>query len=157
MTNEIVASLAFIPLNKNQYNKFILNHLEDTELNVDTMEKYQNEGEYYLLFSVITIQKEYRNNPEILYLLLEGFFDKIVQLKKRNITFINMCSEGSTQDGQKFIEKFLDLAIHLKTKVGYNIYKFQNDYQDFNLWFEKFPDYLKNYYRKYLDNEISNN
>lgn len=150
VTDEIIGSIAIIPLNKKQYNKFILNELEDTELNSSNIEEYKEGKEYYLLFSAITIQKEYRNNRYVLYLLLKGFYDKLLDLKYKDINFINMCAEGQTKDGQKFIESFLDLKFYKKTKDNYNIYCYEKDYEDFNKWLENFPNYIESYYNKFI-------
>lgn len=37
-----------------------------------------------------------------------------------------MCAEGQTKDGQKFIEKFLNLKVKNITKEGYKLYSFDN-------------------------------
>lgn len=146
--NKIVGEITILPLSKNQFEKFMINELEDTEINEDTLLEYEDGEKYYLLFSAIAIDKEYRNDRDILSNLLKGLYKKIEELEKRNITFLNMCAEGQTIDGQKFIESFLNLKHKYTTENGYKLYSF-NNVQEYTEWLKKFPKYIINYDKKY--------
>lgn len=146
--NRIVGEITILPLNKEQFSKFMNNELMDTEINEDTLLEYKDNGNYYLLFSAIAIDSEYRQDRMILGLLLKGFYNKLNILKKRNISFLNMCAEGQTLEGQKFIKGFLNLKCKKTTKEGYKLYCF-DDEKDFEEWFNIFPDYIKSYNRKF--------
>ena len=110
------------------------------------------EKSYYLLFSAIAIDKDYRNDRRILSLLLKGFNHKLNELINRNIIFLNMCAEGQTSDGQKFIENFLNLKYQQNTKEDYKLYSFDTD-KEFDDWLKTFPKYIKEYNSMY-DNKI---
>lgn len=153
LRDKIVGEITILPLNYTQFNKFINMTLEDTELESDSLEKYIDNHEYYLLFSCIAISKEYRDNPVILYLLLIGLQEKTNKLNERGISFKNMCAEGQTKDGNKFIESFLNLKEKSCNKNGYVIYCFDDNKKDkFNEWYKKFEIYIKNYYNKKIKN-----
>ena len=146
--NKIVGEITILPLSEVQFQQFITNKLEDTEINEDTLLKYERDKSYYLLFSAIAIDKEYRNERVILSLLMKGFYDKIKYLQENKITFLNMCAEGQTLKGQKFIESFLNLKHKSTTKEGYKLYSFESK-DNFDKWFEIFPKYMHNYNCKF--------
>lgn len=144
----IVGEITILPLSKKQFDRFMLNKLEDTEINEDTLLKFKPNNPCYLLFSAIAIDYRYRDNRIILSLLLTGFYNKLKYLIDKGIIFINMCAEGQTLDGQKFIENFLDLKYKRDTKEGYKLYSFDNT-EDFNIWIQKLPKYINSYNEKY--------
>lgn len=148
--DKVVGEITLIPLSKEQFNKFMINELEDTQINKDTLLEYKTGNEYYLLFSAIAIDPKYRKDRLVLSNLLKGMNEKIQTLIKNEIKFLNMCAEGQTKDGQKFIESFLNLKHKYTTKDGYKLYQF-NDTEEFNEWITKFPTYIDNYDKKYID------
>lgn len=111
----------------------MLNKIEDVEFKAHNLLEYEENGLYYLLFSVIAIAKEYRNDSRVLSCLLKGLNAKINTLLQKNIRFENMCAEGQTKDGQKFIESFLNLKQKNTTENGYKLYSFNNS-KDFVKW-----------------------
>lgn len=146
--NKIVGEITLLPLSSEQFNKFMNNELEDIEINEYTLLEYKDNNKYYLLYSAMAIDSEYRNDKRVLSLLLKGFYDKLVTLKNRGIVFLNICSEGQTLYGQKFAEGFLNLKCKKITKDGYKLYSFDNN-QDFEKWFSIFPDYINNYNKRF--------
>ena len=142
--DKIVGEITLLPLSEEQFIKFMNNTLEDTEINEDTLLKYESNQDYYLLYSAMAIAKEYRNDRIVLSLLLKGFYDKINNLKDREIKFLNMCAEVQTQDGQKFAETFLGLKYKGNTKEGYKLYSF-DDSKEFDEWVTKLPKYIESY------------
>lgn len=146
--DKIVGEITLIPLSEKQFNDFMNNKLEDTDINENTLIKYHDNNKYYLLFSAIAIDKNYRSDRTILSLLLKGLYEKIKQLQNRNILILNMCAEGQTSDGQKFIESFLNLKFKRYTNKGYKLYKF-DCVDEFDDWFKKLPDYISNYNKKF--------
>lgn len=150
--DKIVGEITFLPLSKEQFDKFMSNELEGTEIDGNSLCNYENGKSYYLLFSAIAIDKDYRNDRRILSLLLKGFNHKLNELINRNIIFLNMCAEGQTSDGQKFIENFLNLKYQQNTKEDYKLYSFDTD-KEFDDWLKTFPKYIKEYNSMY-DNKI---
>lgn len=146
--NKIVGEITLLPLSKEQFNRFMTNELEDTEINKDTLLQYKSGGTYYLLLSAIAIDIEYREDKLVLSYLLKGMYEKIQNLMKKGIKFLNMCAEGQTADGQKFIESFLNMQHRYTTKDGYKLYSF-HDTQDLYKWIKKFPEYINIYDKKY--------
>ena len=142
--NKIVGEITLLPLSKKQFDDFMLNKIEDVEFKAHNLLKYEENGLYYLLFSVIAIAKEYRNDSRVLSCLLKGMNVKINTLLQKNIRFENMCAEGQTKDGQKFIESFLNLKQKNTTENGYKLYSFNNS-KDFAEWLKKFPKYIQKY------------
>ena len=142
--DKIVGEITFLPLSKEQFDKFMSIELEDTEIDGNSLCNYENGKSYYLLFSAIAIDKDYRNDRRILSLLLKGFNHKLNELINRNIIFLNMCAEGQTSDGQKFIENFLNLKYQQNTKEDYKLYSFDTD-KEFDDWLKIFPKYIEEY------------
>lgn len=97
----------------------------------------------YQILKKNNYRKEFKDKM-VLSLLLKGFYDKLNSLKDRKINFINMCSEGQTYDGQKFIENFLDLKYKRDTKERYKLYSFDNK-KEFDEWLIRLPKYIKTY------------
>lgn len=146
--NKIVGEITLLPLSKRQFNKFMNNELEDTEINENTLLDYKDGSKYYLCYSAIAIDYTYRDDKLVLGLLLKGLYDKLNYLKNRRIVFLNMCAEGQTLDGQKFVENFLNLKCKKITKDGYKLYSFIDEH-DFENWFKVFPQYIRNYIDKF--------
>lgn len=142
--DKIVGEITLLPLSEEQFIKFMNNILEDTEINEDTLVKYESNQKYYLLYSAMAIASGYRNDRMVLSLLLKGFYDKLNNLKDRGIKFLNMCAEGQTSDGQKFAETFLNLKHKRNTKEGYKLYSF-DDSKEFDEWVTKLPKYIESY------------
>lgn len=146
--DKIVGEITILPLSEEQYIKFMNNKLKDTEINYNTLLNYESNKSYYLLFSAIAIDPEYRNNRLILSLLLKGLYDKICYIQNKKISFTNMCAEGQTLEGQKFIESFLDMKYKNKTKEGYKLYSFDAS-KEFDNWLNKLPKYIESYDNKF--------
>lgn len=146
--NKIVGEMTLLPLSEEQFNKFMINELEDTEINSEILLSYKRNQSYYLLFSAIAIDPKYINDRMILSLLLKGLSDKIRYLQNKNIKFLNMCAEGQTLEGQNFIENFLDLKYRRDTKEGYKLYSFDST-KDFDDWLVKLPKYIESYNNKF--------
>jgi len=147
-TDKIVGEITLLPFTEEQFNDFLYNKLHDTQINSDNILKYEPGLKCYLLFSAIAIDKEYRKDREVLGLLIKGLYEKIQNLLERNVVFLNMCSEGQTLDGQKFIENFLNLKHKETTKEGYKLYSFDSKVE-FDRWFNVFPKYIDEYNKKY--------
>ena len=144
----IVGEMTLLPLTDKQFTDFMKNELSDTELNYESLEAYEDNNTYNLLASAVAIDKKYRDDKLVLSYLLKGMNKKINDLMSRGIKFKNMCAEGQTLDGQKFIKNFLNLKEKCITKEGYKLYSF-DDEKDFFKWYEKFPVYIEEYDRKY--------
>ncbi len=148
ISNCIVGEITLLPLNDEQFIKFIKNELSDTELNHKTLESYKDNTCYNLLLSAIAIDKKYREEKAVLSYLLKGLNQKINSLLSKEIKFKNMCAEGQTKEGQKFLESFLDLKEKGLTKEGYKLYSFDNT-DEFLKWFKRFPKYIEEYDKKF--------
>lgn len=72
--DKIVGEITLLPLSEEQFIKFMNNILEDTEINEDTLVKYESNQNYYLLYSAMAIASGYRNDRMVLSLLLKGFY-----------------------------------------------------------------------------------
>lgn len=142
LEDKIVGEATILPLTNEQYDKFMNNELDDTD--IDKIIEYKPNIECYLLFSVLAIDKEHRNEKIILSLLLEGINKKIDYLINKDINFLNMCAVGETDDGRKFIEGFLNMKYIKDTKEGYKLYSFK-DKEEFDNWKKIFPSYIEKY------------
>lgn len=142
--DKIIGEITILPLSKIQFYRFISNELEDTEINENSLLKFEKNNSYYLLFSAIAIDPDYRNDKIVLSLLLKGFNNKLNYLIKDGIHFLNMCAEGQTIEGQKFIDGFLNLKYQRSTSEGYKLYAFNNS-QEFDNWLNNFPKYINEY------------
>lgn len=147
--SELCGSIEIVPLDAETYDKYLRrNNFDDANFTSADIAQYHNGGEYYLLFSAISIAPKYRQTPEVLLRLLQGFYKKLELLRERGIVFLNMCAGAQTTDGAGFIEKFLDLKWCGVSKSASKVYKFQTDRTDFNAWFARFPEYIESYRTK---------
>ena len=142
--DKIVGEITLLPLSNEQFNKFMKNELEDSEINSYTLLKYKKNFSYYLLLSAIAIHPTYKDEKLVLSLLLKGLKDKLEYFSNNGIKFLNICAEGQTLDGQKFIESFLNLKFKRCTKEGYKLYSFENT-EELNNWLQVFPKYIESY------------
>lgn len=142
--NKIVGEITLLPLSEKQFQNFMKDRLHDAELDVLNLLTYEEKCLYYLLFSAIAIDKDYRTDRLVLSYLLKGLYNKINDLRNRKVRFRNMCAEGQTKDGQKFLESFLNLTQKNTTKEGYKLYSFNNE-EEMNKWINIFPEYIEKY------------
>ena len=149
----IVGEMTLLPLTDKQFTDFMKNELSDTELNYESLESYEDNNTYNLLISAVAIDKKYRDDKLVLSYLLKGMNKKINDLMNRGIKFKNMCAEGQTLDGQKFIKNFLNLKEKCITKEGYKLYSFYDE-KEFFKWYEKFPIYIEEYDRRIVNRNI---
>ncbi len=145
--NKIVGEITLLPINETLFNKFINDELCDTEISEEELLIYKSDINCYLLFSAIAIDKNHRHEKKVLSLLLEGLNLKIEKLISKNINILNMCSEGQTIEGQKFIENFLNMECQNITKQNYKLYCYK-DTKTFLIWAKKLKTYINNYNKK---------
>lgn len=146
--NKVIGEITLLPLNEQQFNKFMIDELHDTELGGESLEVYEPFNNYYLLFSVIAIDIDYRDDRKVLSLLLNCMIEKLEHLAKNNINFVNICAEGQTEDGKKFIENFLNLKAKFITKDRYKLYSIETN-NTFNNWKNLFKSSVASYDKKY--------
>ena len=75
--NKIIGEITILPLSEEQFNKFMSNELEDTDINEESLLTFTPNFSCYLLFSTIAIDPKYRNDRRVLSLLLTGLNYKI--------------------------------------------------------------------------------
>ncbi len=142
--DKIVGEITLLPINETLFNKFINDELCDTEISEEDIIIYKSGIDCYLLFSAIAIDKNYRHEKKVLSLLLEGLSLKIEKLFCGNVNILNMCSEGQTAEGRRFIEKFLNMQCQKVTSANYKLYCYEKT-KDFLKWSKKFKTYISNY------------
>ena len=53
--DKIVGEITLLPFSEEQFNRFMNNTLEDTEINEDTLLEYKSNENYYLLYSFLLV------------------------------------------------------------------------------------------------------
>ncbi len=120
--NEVIASVNILPLNERTFYDIYNNKMNEADVIDSQIEKYENNKEYYLYLSSISINKNYRNNYRVITTLLKGCIDLYEILIDRNIKIIKIMADASTEHGEKICKKLLKMNYIRDTSHESKIY-----------------------------------
>ena len=119
---EIIASVNILPLDKQVFYDIYNNKMNESDVIDSQIERYENNKEYYLYLSSISISKKYRNDYRVIITLLKGCIKLYKLLIDRNIKIIKIMADASTIHGEKICKKLLKMDYIRKTSHGSKIY-----------------------------------
>ncbi len=120
--NEIIASVNILPLNKETFYDIYYTRMNEADIKDSQIERYENNKEYYLYLSSISIHKKYRNHYYVIIALLKGCISLYKKLADKNIKIIEMMADASTEHGEKICNKFLNMKYIADTNHHSKIY-----------------------------------
>ncbi len=120
--NEIIASVSILPLNKKTFYDIYEDKMHESDVVCSQIEKYENNGTYFMYLSSISIDKKYRNSYRVITTLLRGCIDMLNTLLERNIKIEKIMAEASTIHGQKICKKLLNMDYIRNTRYNTKIY-----------------------------------
>ena len=120
--NEVIASVNILPLKEQTFYDIYNNKMNEADVIDSQIERYENNKEYYLYLSSISINKNYRNNYRVITTLLKGCIDLYTLLTNRNIKIIKMMADASTEHGEKVCKKLLKMDFIRDTSHNSKIY-----------------------------------
>lgn len=122
INNEVIASVNILPLNRKTFYEIYDNKMNEADVIDSQIETYENNKEYYLYLSSISISQNYRNNYNVIITLLKGCINLYKLLINRNITIIKIMADASTEHGEKICKKLLKLNYIRDTSHNSKIY-----------------------------------
>ena len=120
--NKVIASVNILPLNERTFYDIYNNKMNEADVIDSQTETYEDNKEYYLYLSSISINKNYRNNYRVITTLLKGCIDLYKLLTNRNITIIKIMADASTEHGEKICKKLLKMDYVRDTSHNSKIY-----------------------------------
>ena len=96
--------------------------MNESEVVYSQIEKYEDNKEYYLYLSSISINKAYINNYQIVTKLLTGCINLFDILMIRNIRIKEIMANASTIHGEKICRKLLKMNYITNTDHESKIY-----------------------------------
>ena len=120
--NEVIASVNILPLNEKTFYDIYNNKMNEADVIDSQIERYENNKEYYLYLSSISINKNYRNNYCVIATLLKGCIYLNKLLIDRNINIIKIMADASTEHGEKICKKLLKMDYIRDTSHNSKIY-----------------------------------
>ena len=120
--NEVIASVNILPLNEKTFYDIYNNKMNEADVIDSQIETYENNKEYYLYLSSISINKNYRNNYCVITTLLKGCIDLYEVLINRNTKIIKIMADASTEHGEKICKKLLKMDFIIDTSHESKIY-----------------------------------
>lgn len=120
--NEVIASVNILPLKKEIFYDIYNNKMNEADVISSQIEKYENNNEYYLYLSSISINKKYRNSYHVITTLLKGCINLYKLLTNRNIKIIKIIADASTEHGEKICKKLLRMDYIRNTSHNSKIY-----------------------------------
>ena len=120
--NEVIASVNILPLKKKIFYDIYNNKMNEADIISSQIEKYENNNEYYLYLSSISINKKYRNDYYVITTLLKGCISLYKLLADRNIKIIKIMADASTEHGEKICKKLLKMNYIRNTSHNSKIY-----------------------------------
>ena len=120
--NEVIASVNILPLKEQTFYDIYNNKMNEADVKDSQIERYENNKEYYLYLSSISINQNYRNNYRVITTLLKGCIDLYTLLTNRNIKIIKMMADASTEHGEKICKKLLKMDYIRDTSHESKIY-----------------------------------
>ena len=120
--NEVIASANILPLNERTFYDIYNNKMNEVDVINSQIETYEDNKEYYIYLSSISINQNYRNNYHVITTLLKGCIDLYALLTNRNIKIIKIMADASTEHGEKICKKLLKMDYIRDTSHESKIY-----------------------------------
>lgn len=120
--NEIIASVNILPLKRNIFNDIYENKMNEADVVSEQIETYENDKNYFLYLSSISIDNKYRNNYRVIIALLRGCINLFNLLMERNIKIEKVMADASTIHGEKICKKLLKMNYIRDTEHKSKIY-----------------------------------
>ena len=120
--NEVIASVNILPLKEQTFYDIYDNKMNEADVVSSQIERYEDNKEYYLYLSSISINQNYRNNYRVITTLLKGCIDLYTLLTNRNIKIIKIMADASTEHGEKICKKLLKIDYIRDTSHNSKIY-----------------------------------
>lgn len=139
--NEVIANVNLLPLKEKTFYDIYNNKINEADVIDSQIETYENNKEYYLYLSSISISQNYRNNYNVIIKLLKGCINLYKLLLDRNIKIIKIMVDASTEHGEKICKKLLKLNYIRDTSHNSKIYCINGN--DFTKSIEKITNFLK--------------
>lgn len=98
------------------------NKINEADVLAEQIEEYQDNYQYYIYLSSISIDERYRNNYKVVITLLKGCIDLFDLLINRNIKIEKVMADASTVHGEKICNKLLKMNFITNTSHESNIY-----------------------------------
>ena len=140
--NKIISSVNILPLKRNVFNDIYENKMNEADVVSEQIEKYENNKNYFLYLSSISIDNKYRNNYKVITTLLRGCINLFNILMERNIKIEKVMADASTIHGEKICKKLLKMDYIIDTEHKYKIYCTSGE--NFVKAVEKIMLYMKN-------------
>lgn len=120
--NEVIANVNFLPLKEKTFYDIYNNKINEADVIESQIESYENNKEYYLYLSSISISQNYRNNYYVIMTLLKGCINLYKLLIDKNIKIIKIMADASTEHGEKICKKLLNMDYIRNTSHNSKIY-----------------------------------
>ena len=120
--NEVIASVNILPLNERTFYDIYNNKMNEVDVINSQIETYEDNKEYYIYLSSISINQNYRNNYRVITTLLKGCIDLYKLLIDRNIKILKIMADASTEHGEKICKKLLKMDYIRDTSHESKIY-----------------------------------
>lgn len=120
--NEVIANVNLLPLKEKTFYDIYNNKINEADVIESQIESYENNKEYYLYLSSISISQNYRNNYYVIMTLLKGCINLYKLLIDKNIKIIKIMADASTEHGEKICKKLLNMDYIRNTSHNSKIY-----------------------------------
>lgn len=120
--NEVIANVNLLPLKEKTFYDIYNNKINEADVIESQIETYENNKEYYLYLSSISISQNYRNNYYVITTLLKGCINLYKLLIDKNIKIIKIMADASTEHGEKICKKLLNMDYIRNTSHNSKIY-----------------------------------
>lgn len=120
--NEVIANVNLLPLKEKTFYDIYNNKINEADVIESQIETYENNKEYYLYLSSISISQNYRNNYYVIMTLLKGCINLYKLLIDKNIKIIKIMADASTEHGEKICKKLLNMDYIRNTSHNSKIY-----------------------------------
>lgn len=120
--SEVIANVNLLPLKEKTFYDIYNNKINEADVIESQIETYENNKEYYLYLSSISISQNYRNNYYVITTLLKGCINLYKLLIDKNIKIIKIMADASTEHGEKICKKLLNMDYIRNTSHNSKIY-----------------------------------
>ena len=125
--DKVIASVNILPLKKDTFIDIYENKINEADVVAEQIERYEDNKEYYMYLSSISIDKSYRNNYKLVLLLLKGCMELFDIIDSKNIKVNKLMADASTIHGEKICKKLLNMKFVTNTSHCSKIYCIDGD------------------------------
>lgn len=119
---DVIGSLISMPIDEFAYEKLQSGLWTDLNIESEHVRTYNSPGLYFLCLNTIVIDKSRVRGLIPLKLIIDAFFEKLLELTEKQIIIQHVVTDAVTCEGERLAKSLGMLSIDKKNPAGYSVH-----------------------------------